>query len=248
MDSRLILHTILALLLLAIPAGALYLLERQKLVKFVATVGRMIVQLLAVCLIVWALIRLNNIWVSLAWLMLISVGSAWLVLKRCGLQMKQLPAVAGGLFLGVLFVGFWLLVLAMPVHATDARWFVPVTGLLMGHSSAMLIRGLNTYVSALKADMQQYEFLRGNGATHLMALKPFARRALLAVISPTIANLQTLGLVAIPLLLCGMLLGGMTPINAFVLMLFMTVGCVAASVLVLGLTLWLVTPKNVKNI
>jgi putative ABC transport system permease protein len=45
-----------------------------------------------------------------------------------------------------------------------------------------------------------------------------------------------------------MLLGGMTPINAFVLMLFMTVGCVAASVLVLGLTLWLVTPKNVKNI
>ena len=156
--------------------------------------------------------------------------------------------MAGGLFLGVLLVGFWLLVLAMPVHATDARWFVPVTGLLMGHSSAMLIRGLNTYVSALKADMQQYEFLRGNGATHLVALKPFARRALLAVISPTIANLQTLGLVAIPLLLCGMLLGGMTPINAFVLMLFMTVGCVAASVLVLGLTLWLVTPKNVKNI
>ena len=70
MDSRLILHTILALLLLAIPAGALYLLERQKLIKFVATVGRMIVQLLAVCLMVWALIRLNNIWVSLAWLSL----------------------------------------------------------------------------------------------------------------------------------------------------------------------------------
>ena len=120
--------------------------------------------------------------------------------------------------------------------------------MLLGHSSAMLIRGLNTYVSALKADVQQYEFLRGNGANHMNALRPFVRRALLSVMSPTIANLMALGLGTMPLLLCGVLIGGMTPINAFALMLYMTIGCVAASVLVLGLTLWLVTPKNVKNI
>ena len=239
MDSKLILHTILALLLLAIPAGALYLLERQKLVKFVATVGRMIVQLLAVCLIVWALIRWNNIWVLLGWLMLISVGSAWLVLKRCGLQIKKLPAVAGGLFLGVLFVGFWLLVLAMPVHATDARWFVPVTGLLMGHSSAMLIRGLNTYVSALKADMQQYEFLRGNGTDHLHAVLPFVRRALQQVFAPTAANLSVMGLYAMPLLLCGIFIAGIAPVNAFVVTLQLIFGCLASSVIALAVALWL---------
>ena len=42
-----------------------------------------------------------------------------------------------------------------------------------------------------------------------------------------------------PLLLVGMLLGGLTPINAFALMLFMTIGCVSASVLVLGFTILL---------
>lgn len=248
MDTKLILHTILALLLLVIPACALYLLEREKLVKFVAATGRMIVQLLIVCLMVWALIKLNSIWLSLAWFVLTALGSGSLVLKRCGLRMTMLPTVAAGLFLGVAVVGFWLLILVMPVDATDARWFVPVMALLMGHSSAMLIRGLNTYVSALKADVQQYEFLRGNGASHLNALRPFVRRALLSVMSPTISNLMALGLGTMPLLLCGVLLGGMTPINAFALMLYMTIGCVAASVLVLGLTLWLVTPKNVKNI
>ena len=248
MDTKLILHTILALLLLVIPACALYLLEREKLLKFVAATGRMIVQLLVVCLMVWALIKLNSIWLSLAWLILAALGSGWLVLRRSGLRMAMLPSVAAGLFLGVAVVGFWLLILVMPVDATDARWFVPVMALLMGHSSVMLIRGLNTYVSALKADVQQYEFLRGNGANHLNALRPFVRRALLSVMSPTIANLMALGLGTMPLLLCGVLIGGMTPINAFALMLYMTIGCVAASVLVLGLTLWLVTPKNVKNI
>jgi putative ABC transport system permease protein len=42
-----------------------------------------------------------------------------------------------------------------------------------------------------------------------------------------------------PLLLGGIFLGGFTPLNAFVLMLHMTVGCVAASVLSLAVTLFL---------
>ena len=107
MDTKLIIHTILALLLLVIPACALYLLERGKLLKFVTATGRMIVQLLVVCLMVWALIKLNSIWLSLAWLILAALGSGWLVLRRSGLRMAMLPAVGGGLFLGVALVGFW---------------------------------------------------------------------------------------------------------------------------------------------
>jgi putative ABC transport system permease protein len=103
----------------------------------------------------------------------------------------------------------------------------------------MMVRGLNTYVTALKADKEQYEFLRGNGHTHLKALLPFLRRSLLAVISPTMANLSALGLFTMPLLLGGIFLGGVSPINAFFIMLQMTVGCVSASVLSLGITIFL---------
>ena len=112
--------------------------------------------------------------------------------------------------------------------------------LLMGHSASMLVRGLSTYLSALKTDREQYDFLRGNGQSHLKALQPFMRRALLAVVQPTMANLSVLALFTMPLLLVGLLLGGFTPINAFFLMLYMVVGCVAASILVLGLTILLI--------
>lgn len=240
MNTGMILHTFLGLLLLLIPAGALYVLERKMLQPFAVAVARMMVQVLVLCLMVWVLIKVDSLWLLLIWLLAMSGFSAVLVLKRCNLDVRKLLiAVASGLYVGVFLVGLWLLGLVLPVSVFDVRWFVPVMALLTGHATVMMIRGLNTYVSALRTDEQQYEFLRGNGQSHLKALLPFLRRSLLAVISPTMTNLSVLGLTSMPLLLCGIFLGGMSPINAFVLMLHMTVGCVAASVLSLGITLFL---------
>lgn len=240
MNTGLLLHTLLGLLLLLIPAGALYVLERKKLQSFVVAVSRMVTQLLVLCLIVWGLIKVDNIWLSLAWLLLMSGISAFIVLKRCKLDIRKLilPTCAG-LFMGVFLIGLWLLGLVLPVCIFNPRWFVPVMALLLGHATSMMIRGLSTYVSALHTDQQQYEFLRGNGLTHFKALLPFFRQSLLAILSPTIANLTTLGLTTMPLLLCGLFLGGMTPINAFFAMLHMTVGCIAVSVVALAITLFL---------
>ena len=240
MNTGMILHTFLGLLLLLIPAGALYVLERKMLQPFAVAVARMMVQVLVLCLMVWVLIKVDSLWLLLVWLLAMSGFSAVLVLKRCNLDVRKLLiAVASGLYVGVFLVGLWLLGLVLPVSVFDVRWFVPVMALLTGHATVMMIRGLNTYVSALRTDEQQYEFLRGNGQSHLKALLPFLRRSLLAVISPTMTNLSVLGLTSMPLLLCGIFLGGMSPINAFVLMLHMTVGCVAASVLSLGIRLFL---------
>ena len=247
MDKGLILHTFLGLLLLLIPAGALYWLERKKIARFCYVIGRMVVQLLALCFIVWGLIRIDKPWLSVLCLVVMAVGMSWLVLKRCGIKVAHqkgkgwamLPVAAIGLLIGILVVGMWLLVLVLPGRALDARWFVPVMALLMGHTASMLIRGLSTYLSFLKTNAQQYEFLRGNGLSHLKSLQPFMRCALLAVIQPTIANLKVLALTSMPLLLGGLLLGGLSPLHAFILMLSMVCGCISASVLSLGITILL---------
>ena len=241
MNTDMILHVFLGLLLLSIPIGALYFLEKQMLKSFGIAVGRMIVQLLVLCLIVWGLIKVNSPWLLITWLVVMSVVSGWLVLKRCELDVgRPMLAVSGGLLTGVFLVGVWLLAIVLPVRTFDAHWFVPVMALLMGHVTAMMIRGLNTYLSALKTDGQQYEFLRGNGFSRLKSLQPFLRRSLLAVVSPTIANLSVLGLTSMPLLLVGIFMGGMSAVNAFILMLLMTTGCVAASILSLAVTIFLV--------
>jgi putative ABC transport system permease protein len=173
--------------------------------------------------------------------------AGWMTVNKCKLSVKDylLPASAG-LFVGVLAVGLWLLGVVLPIDSITARWFIPVMAVLIGHSAAMLVRGLSTFVSLITHNRAQYDFLIGNGASKWQALMPFMRSSLLAVISPTIANLSALALAALPLLFCGMLIGGLSPINAFAVMLYSVLGCIASSILSLGVTL--VLAKTVNNL
>lgn len=120
--------------------------------SFGVAVGRMACQLLVLCLIVWALVKYDSVWLTLLWLVVLSVASALLVVKRVKMRISAfVPPVAAGLFAGALIVGSYLLGAVLPV--TDwlgARWAVPVIALLVGHSMTTTIRGLSAYHSALK--------------------------------------------------------------------------------------------------
>lgn len=245
--TSLILHTILALLLLILPFGALYILDRPSIRPLTFALAKGLVQLLIFSLIVWGVYKVDNTWITIVWFLVMTFWAGWMTVNKCKLSVKDylLPASAG-LFVGVLAVGLWLLVVVLPIDSITARWFVPVMAVLTGHSAVMLVRGLSTFVSLITHNRAQYDFLIGNGASKWQALIPFMRSSLLAVISPTIANLSALALAALPLLFCGMLIGGLSPINAFAVMLYSVLGCIASSILSLGVTL--VLAKTVNNL
>ena len=247
MTTSLILHTILALLLLMIPFGALYVLDRPTIRPLAIALIKGIVQLLVFSLIIWAVYKIDNTWVNILWFLAMSIWGGFMVVKKCKLQVKDymLPASAG-LFGGTLLVGLWLLIAVLPIESITARWFVPVMAVLLGHSAAMMVRGLSSFATMFQRNRTQYDFLLGNGASPWKALMPFLRTSLLAILSPTIANLSALALATLPLLFCGMLIGGFTPINAFAVMLYAIIGCIASSVLSLGITLFLVKNLNCK--
>ena len=248
MTTSLILHTLLALLLLGIPFGALYMLDRQSMRPLATALGRGFAQILIFAIITWGVYKADKILISIIWLLAMSAWGGWMVVNKCKLAAKDylLPA-STGLFAGVILVGLWLLVAVLPIDTITARWFVPVTAILLGHSTTMLVRGLSNYVSMFNRNRAQYDFLLGNGASQWKALMPFIRTSLLSIISPTIANLSTLALAGLPLLFCGMLLGGFSPINAFAIMLFTISGCIASSVLALGITLVLAKKQSNKT-
>ena len=223
MTTSLILHTILALLLLILPFGALYLLDRPSIRPFGNALVRGIVQLFVFSLIVWGVYKINNTWINILWFVAMTIWGGFMVVSKCHLSIKDylLPACAG-LFGGTIAVGLWLLVAVLPIESVTARWFIPMMAVLLGHSASMLVRGLSSYATMFQRNRAQYDFLLGNG---------------LAILSPTIANLSALALASLPLLFCGMLLGGFAPINAFAIMVYAVLGCIASSVLALGITL-----------
>lgn len=247
MTTSMILHTILALLLLILPYGALYLLDRPSIRPFGTALVRGLVQLLVLSLIVWGVYKIDNTWINIIWFVAMTIWGGFMVVSKCHLAIKDylLPAIAG-LFGGAIAVGLWLLVAVLPIDSITARWFIPVMAVLLGHSAAMMVRGLSSFATMFQRNRAQYDFLLGNGASQWKALMPFVRTSLLAILSPTIANLSALALATLPLLFCGMLIGGFTPINAFAVMLYTIVGCITSSVLSLGIALFLVKSLNRK--
>ena len=247
MTTSLILHTILALLLLILPFGALYLLDLPSIRPFATALVRGLAQLLVFSLIVWGVYKIDNTWINIIWFVAMTIWGGFMVISKCHLSIKDylLPAIAG-LFGGAIAVGLWLLVAVLPIESITARWFIPVMAVLLGHSAAMLVRGLSSFATMLQRNRAQYDFLLGNGASQWKALMPFARTSLLAILSPTIANLSALALATLPLFFCGMLIGGFSPINAFAVMLYTIIGCISSSVLSLGISLFLVKSLNCK--
>ena len=129
MTTSLILHTILALLLLIVPFGALYLLDRPSIRPFGTALVRGIVQLLVFSLIVWGVYKIDNTWINIIWFVAMTIWGGLLVVSKCHLSIKDylLPASAG-LFGGTIAVGLWLLVAVLssdPIVVTMADHFLP---------------------------------------------------------------------------------------------------------------------------
>ena len=240
------LNILLGLLLLAVPGYLVYTYDRQQLSKAVMAVVRMAVQMAAVAGCLWLLYRYDNVWLCLLWLVVLVVAAAFMVVSRTRLPSRvlMLPACVA-MFVSVLAVSVYLLYgVLSPETPLSARWLVPVTGVLMAHVLTTEIHGVRTYYDCLRNDSQPYYTLLGNGATRFRALAPYITRALRSLMVPAVGNLSLLGLFVMPMLLSGLLLGGMSPVGSVLVFVSIVLAALTASVLSLLLTLWLADGRS----
>ncbi len=230
------------LLLLAVPGYLTYVYDRQLLRRAATALVRMAVQMGAVGGCLWLLYRYDGLWLSLVWVAVLVVAAALLLVSRTRLPARVLllPACAA-MFVSVVAVSAFVLCFVLrPAEPLSARWVVPVTGVLMAHVLTTGIHGVRTYFDCLRQDGQPYYTLLGNGASRLQALAPYITRALRSLLVPAVGNIAATGLFVMPMLLSGLLIGGMGPVEAVLSFVVLMFAAVTASVLSLLLTLWLV--------
>jgi putative ABC transport system permease protein len=234
------LNLLLGLLLLVIPGYLLYTYDRLTLPKAALAVVRMMVQLSVMGGLLWLLYRFNSVWLNLLWLLLLVVAAAFLMVSRTQIRSRILflPACIS-MFVSVLAVSAYILfVVLRPESPMSAQWFVPVTGVLMAHVLMTNIHAVRTYFDSLRQDSQPYYTLLGNGASRLKALTPYFTRALKSMTVPAMASLSAMGLFVLPMLLSGLLMGGMPPVTAVAVFILLIIASITASVLSLALTIW----------
>lgn len=235
-----LLTAVLALLLLALPGYVLARLDLPLLKRTGRGVVRMVAQVAAVGALTWALWKVPSPWLCLLWLLAVTMVATWVLLSRSRLSVQRLFLPTWIAMTVAVAVSGVLALLAMGVdHLLAPRWVVTTGAVLTAHVLTTNLRGLSTYFETLRTDSTSYYAQLGNGASRPVALTPYVRQALRSMMEPTVAAMAVTGLPVLPMLLSGLLMGGLSPLVATVLFLVLMMAGLTASVGALLLTVWL---------
>ena len=113
------------------------------------------------------------------------------------------------------------LVIGLGVFKAQARYLVPVGGMVIGNAMTAAAVALNRLGDDVSESVPQIEATLALGATSSQAMRPIIRRSLRSGMIPLIDSTKTTGLIFFPGTMVGMLLAGAAPIDAVRLQLIL---------------------------
>ncbi|HDR16964.1 MAG TPA: ABC transporter permease [Desulfobacteraceae bacterium] len=203
-------------LLLAVPLGIIVWQRIPMLGRTLIAVARMTLQLLFVGFYLQFIFDLNNPRVTGAWVLVMIAVADVSIVRGSNLLLKRL---AGGLFLALLTgtavpLMVFVFLLLEGQAALHAQYVIPICGMILGNCLRADIIGIRTFYESLKKGEKVYHLALAQGASMKEALSPFIRDACQAALAPTVATISTIGLVSLPGMMTGVILGGGNPMTA----------------------------------
>ncbi|MEI8203831.1 MAG: ABC transporter permease [Bacteroidota bacterium] len=203
----------LGFLLLIIPLIAFYYYKTGLVIDSLISIARMAVQLFLVGLYLEYLFKLNNIFVNIGWVIVMITTATFSVIKRSGLKYRLFfVPVFVAIFFSLMVVDvYFILVVVRLDNMFTAMYFIPLTGMLIGNCLQGNIIALSSYYNRLKTEQLLYRWSIANGASRGEALRNYMRDALKKSLNPSIATMAVIGLVSLPGMMTGQILGGSMP-------------------------------------
>lgn len=109
----------------------------------------------------------NSAWINLLWVIVMICVASWTVLGRTKLPVKQLfiPVIVA-FFCSICIIDVYFLGIIIKLdHLFEARYFVPVSGMILGNMLSANVIALNAFYGSLDRERQLYFYLLANGAT-----------------------------------------------------------------------------------
>ena len=202
---------------------------------------RMTVQLLFVGFYLQVLFEWNNPWMNVGWVMVMILVADVSITRSCGLSLKRFVVpLFGALLVGtaiplLIFVGMLLTESKM----FDAQYLIPIGGMILGNCLRADVVGLSRFYSALRDKEKVYLQSLADGASLHEALRPFVASACRASLEPTIATIGTIGLVSLPGMMTGVILGGAEPTTAIKYQIAIMIAIFTGTSITVVLAVWL---------
>jgi len=138
----------------------------------------------------------------------------------------------------LLVMGCVLLAVVEPTPWYNAQYVIPLAGMLINNALSGVALALNGMIDHLTARKEYVEVLLAFGATPWEASWPGFVKAVQAALIPAINGMNVIGLVSIPGMMTGQILGGAPPMKAAkyqIAITFLISGCSFAAVVFISL-------------
>ncbi|MCD4819983.1 MAG: ABC transporter permease [Candidatus Cloacimonetes bacterium] len=206
----------LCFLLLLISFFTSFLLKLSLSKTILISVSRMTIQLILIGIFLKYLFKWNNPFINLTWLMVMIISAVYTVISTSKVKFTKFFPYAFvsftfSTFLVILYVNKFVIRID---NIFDAKYIVVLSGMLLGNTLRSNIIGINIFYKNLRKESDQYFYILSLGATQFEAILPYLRESMLSALKPTLATMATMGLVALPGMMTGTILGGASPITA----------------------------------
>jgi putative ABC transport system permease protein len=205
---------------------------------------RSLVQLATVGFVIgWVFQQRTWYWV-LGLLGLMCLVAGYTSARRSGLHMKGLTALLT-LVLGAVtaLVLFYLAQVVLGLWEWEPRYLIPLGGMLLGNAMNTATLAAERLSSELKSQTGDVEAMLALGASPGQAVQPLRRRAIRAALTPSLNGLMTVGIVTLPGMMTGQILGGTQPFQAAMYQLMILFGITLVALLGGSLTVYALAPR-----
>ncbi len=184
--------------------------------RIIISVTRMIIQLSLVGVYLQYIFDLNNNFLNVIYIIIMMLVASISITNSTKLKKRKLyfPIFISMALPNLFMVLFFNKMVINLNNIFDARYIITIGGMLLGNVLSGDIVGINSFFKDIDENKNVINFDLALGATQIQSIKPYVKNALTASITPTVSSMATIGLVALPGMMTGQILGGSVPLEA----------------------------------
>lgn len=205
---------------------------------FVASL-RMTVQLVLAGLVLTYILQNPHPVFTILYLLLITGFAIYMVLsnnKSINKRFKVIVAVSLA-STGLSIVAFFIMVV-VGVSLFNPQYTIPISGMIIGSAMTGVSLGLKSFDENIKAQQARISSLLNIGATPKKILIPFVNRALETALLPTLYAMLGMGIIALPGMMTGQILAGVSPMTAILYQIAVLIAICAVTCLAVFCSLY----------
>ncbi|WP_297281021.1 ABC transporter permease [uncultured Anaerococcus sp.] len=135
--------------------------------------------------------------------------------KKGKINKGLIGSIAISQLIGTIFtIAFFLIIVVRPDPIYNPQYLIPLGGMIIGNSMTGINLTLNQMQTAIEDKRVNIEGSLMLGATPRMAMDKIIQDAFDTAITPTLNSIKNMGIISLPGMMTGQILGGVSPLIA----------------------------------